>query len=151
MPTRETSDSHRVSFRSVPVAFRRICYYSYYSYYSYYMNKITLKVSRIGNSRGVRIPAETIKRLDIGDSVIMEERSDAILLRPVRNAPIKLSWAETAVEIAKSAEDWTDWDTLTDRLSDIPWSEQVLPRVAEPESTYKVRSAKKGIRRRGAT
>ncbi|MGH7658606.1 MAG: AbrB/MazE/SpoVT family DNA-binding domain-containing protein, partial [Gemmatimonadales bacterium] len=48
------------------------------SNYSYYMK--SLKVARIGNSRGVRIPAGTLKKYGIGEEVIMEERSDGILL-----------------------------------------------------------------------
>ena len=43
---------------------------------------VKLKVARIGNSRGVRQPAASLRRYRIGDSVVMEERSDGILLRP---------------------------------------------------------------------
>ena len=45
-----------------------------------------LKVARIGNSRGIRLPADTLERYHIGDSVIMEERADGILLQPRRTA-----------------------------------------------------------------
>ena len=47
------------------------------------MKPVELKVARIGNSRGVRI-LRTLARFHIGDSVVMEERADGILLRPVR-------------------------------------------------------------------
>ena len=69
-----------------------------------------MKVARVGNSRGVRIPAETLKRYQIGDSVVMEERAEGILLRPRRAAAEKLSWEETANAIAAAAEDWSEWD-----------------------------------------
>jgi hypothetical protein len=52
-------------------------------YYSNYMKILQLKVSRIGNSRGVRLPAASLRRYRIGTAVLMEERSDGIFLRPV--------------------------------------------------------------------
>ena len=67
------------------------------------MKPIQLKVARIGNSRGVRIPAPTLQRYRIGDSVVMEERADGILLRPRRSPSAKLSWEDTALAMAASA------------------------------------------------
>ena len=46
--------------------------------YGYYMKPVELKVARIGNSRGVRLPAPTPERYRIGATVVMEERSDGI-------------------------------------------------------------------------
>ncbi len=103
-----------------------------------------LKVSRVGNSRGVRIPANTLKRYEIGAEVLMEERSDGILLRPTGNTVQKLSWAETAIEIARSNEDWSDWDTTsTDGLEEIEWRHNRSKRVAEKGSSYERRSRRK--------
>ncbi len=42
----------------------------------------------------------------------MEERSDGILLRPVAPAQPKLTWDETAREMAAAAEDWSEWDAV---------------------------------------
>src|SRR5215208_2609422 len=67
------------------------------SNYRYYMTTIELKVARIGNSRGVRLPATTLARYGIGERVLMEERTDGILLRPARQTETKLSWEETAL------------------------------------------------------
>lgn len=101
------------------------------------MKPIELKVARIGNSRGVRIPAGTLRRYRIGTSVVMEERSDGILLRPRGPATSKLSWEDTAKEMAASAEDWSVWDaTLSDGLEDIVWDAEPKRRVAEKESSY---------------
>lgn len=81
-----------------------------------------LTVTRIGNSRGIRIPAETIRRYGIGDSVVMEERSDGIFLRPVSGIA-KLSWEETARAMEAAKEDWSEWDVLdADGLDDLPWN-----------------------------
>jgi antitoxin component of MazEF toxin-antitoxin module len=74
------------------------------SNYRYYMKPVELKVTRIGNSRGVRLPGPTLERYRIGATVVMEERSDGILLRPPGSAGPKLSWEETAREIAAEAK-----------------------------------------------
>ena len=108
--------------------------------YRYYMKPIELKVARIGNSRGVRLPAGTLERYRIGASVIMEERSDGILLRPQGPASSKLSWEETAREMAAAGEDWSAWDaTAADGLDDIPWAPARPRRVAEPGPRYAAR------------
>lgn len=75
------------------------------------MKAIELKVSRIGNSRGVRLPAETLRHYGIGNQILMEERSEGILLRPLPTGPDKLDWAATAKEMAASEENWDDWDS----------------------------------------
>ena len=101
------------------------------------MKGIELKVARIGNSRGVRIPATTLERYRIGDSVVMEERAEGILLRPRRSARPKLSWGDTALAMSAEREDWSDWDTaLTDGLDEIPWEPAKAKRVAEPKRGY---------------
>lgn len=104
------------------------------------MKNVRLKVARIGNSRGVRIPAKTLARYHIGDSVMMEERSDGILLRPHGETDRKLSWVDTARAMAAGIEDWTEWDVaITDGLDDIRWEDETRRRVAEPGSEYVIR------------
>ena len=81
-----------------------------------------LKVVRIGNSRGVRLPPASLRRYRIGDSVMMEARAEGLLLRPVGPAVTTLSWADTAREMAASGEDWSDWDgAIADGLEHLPW------------------------------
>jgi antitoxin component of MazEF toxin-antitoxin module len=104
------------------------------------MKPVELKVARIGNSRGVRIPAATLQRYQIGTTVVMEERSDGILLRPRRSAGAKLSWDETALAMAAEAEDWSAWEATTaDGLNDAPWESVGPRRVAERRSKYPAR------------
>jgi antitoxin component of MazEF toxin-antitoxin module len=101
------------------------------------MDPVELKVARIGNSRGVRLPAETLERYGIGESVIMEEREDGILLRPAGMSGLRLSWAETAAQMAASDEDWSEWDTTAeDGMSQVVWNAEVSRRVAEPAKKY---------------
>ena len=101
------------------------------------MVPIHLKVARIGNSRGVRLPAVTLERYRIGDRVIMEEREEGILLRPVRVVGSKLSWEDTARAMALEIEDWSDWDaTLADGLEHIAWDLPDTKHVAERQAAY---------------
>ena len=86
------------------------------------MATMKLKVARIGNSRGVRLPAASLRRYRIGQTVVMEERSEGILLRPTAPGVEKLSWEDTAREMAASREDWSAWDaSAADGLDDLPW------------------------------
>lgn len=102
------------------------------------MHSHELKVARIGNSRGVRLPADTLKRYQIGDRVIMEERAEGILLRPAGATQHKLSWEDTAREMAASPEDWSAWDAaLADGLEYVPWDDAAPKRAAEPPAQYR--------------
>jgi len=102
------------------------------------MKTVELKVTRIGNSRGVRLPAPTLRRYRIGTAVIMEERSDGILLRVPGPAVEKLSWEDTAREMADCAEDWNEWDvTDADGLAELPWGPVETSRVAERKAGYR--------------
>ena len=115
--------------------------------YSMHMPLTKLKIAQIGNSRGVRLPAATLKRYHIGDSVVMEERSDGILLRPVGPAVEKLSWADTAREMASAGEDWSEWDaSAADGLSHVPWDSSGASRVAESRAPSTSKTHKRARR-----
>lgn len=108
------------------------------------MKSVELKVALIGNSRGVRIPAATLQRYEIGSTVIMEERLEGILLRPGGPTIDKLSWTDTASAMAAEQEKWEEWDNLSgDGLDEIPWESRPHRRVAEPKAKYRPRRAKK--------
>jgi antitoxin MazE len=79
------------------------------------MSTTTLKVARIGNSRGIRLPATMLRKYHITNSVVVEEKADEIVLRPRRSAHQKLSWAETAKAMARADEDWSEWENATGR------------------------------------
>jgi antitoxin component of MazEF toxin-antitoxin module len=104
------------------------------------MATMKLKVARIGNSRGVRLPAASLRRYRIGETVLMEERTEGILLRPTGPVVEKLSWDDTARAMAASREDWSAWDTaVADGLDDLPWQADRKGRVAEPTTRYPAR------------
>ncbi len=77
-----------------------------------------LTLCQIGNSRGIRLPAGVIKKYGMSRTVILEEKSDELVLRPLQEK--KLSWAETFKEMAAEKEDWSDLETTTgDGLRDL--------------------------------
>ncbi len=109
-----------------------------------------LKVARIGNSRGVRLPASSLKRYSVGSVMIMEERAEGILLRPAGPAVEKLTWEDTAREMATIDEDWSEWDgTDADGLDSVPWEASKKGRVREKGSQYgsRPRSGKEAAKR----
>jgi len=106
------------------------------------MKTLTLKLARIGNSRGIRLPADLIRRHGLDDGVVVEDRGDSLVLRP-KAKPVKLSWEETYKEMAASDEDWSEWDcTLADGLEDIPWEPQPAS-LNEPAAKYSAERKKK--------
>jgi antitoxin component of MazEF toxin-antitoxin module len=112
-----------------------------------HMALVKLKVAKIGNSRGVRLPAASLKRYRIGDTVLMEERSEGILLRPAGPVVEKLSWDETAREMASSGEDWADWESsATDGLERVPWDDAAGAVGAEPRAPCRASRKRHGRR-----
>jgi len=109
-----------------------------------------LKVARIGNSRGVRLPASSLKRYSVGSVMIMEERAEGILLRSAGPIVEKLTWEDTAREMAVTGEDWSEWDeTEVDGLDSVPWKASKGRRVGEKKAQYgfRPRPRKEGVKR----
>ncbi len=81
---------------------------------------VEAKVVAIGNSRGVRLPKALLAKYAIGDAVVLEEREEGLLLRSKDDA--RLSWEDTAKEMAREREDWSDFEpTIGDGLDKDPW------------------------------
>jgi len=77
------------------------------------MKTVEVKLTRIGNSQGIRLPADLIRKLRLEHGMLLQERENEIVLRP-KKPPQKLSWEQTAKEMAASDENWTDWESLSD-------------------------------------
>ncbi|OQW98066.1 MAG: hypothetical protein BWK77_00160 [Verrucomicrobia bacterium A1] len=91
----------------------------------------------------MRLPAAVLKRYCIGTTVHMVEQSDGLLLRPIGGVAEKLSWEDTAREMAASQEDWSAWDVgAGDGLEEIPWKTHRSLRVAEAAVPYVFRKTK---------
>jgi len=80
--------------------------------------RFPIKITRIGNSRGVRIPSAVINQLGLDRAGLTAEiRADGLLLTDQKN---KLSWAETAPALAQAKEDWSDLENASaDGLADL--------------------------------
>ncbi len=74
------------------------------------MRTTELKVTRIGNSRGIRIPSRVLKKYGFKDRLLMEERPGELVLR--RSTEGKLSWRETFEEMAREKEDWSGFEAV---------------------------------------
>ncbi|KRP34807.1 MAG: hypothetical protein ABS34_12335 [Opitutaceae bacterium BACL24 MAG-120322-bin51] len=74
--------------------------------------KSTVKLAKIGNSKGIRLSKQLLQRYQINESVEIETTPDSIILRPLRNE--KLDWASTYKQMADAAEDWTVWDAVAE-------------------------------------
>ena len=106
------------------------------------MATMKLKVARIGNSRGVRLPIASLRRYRIGDTLVMEEKSEGILLRPTGVVVEKLSWEDTARAMSASDEDWSAWDTsAADGLDGLPWRVDGKDRPTKTPSRSQAKSA----------
>jgi len=81
---------------------------------------VEIKVVPIGNSRGVRLPKSVLAKYAIGESVVLEEREEGVLLRSKKDK--RLSWEETYKDMARARENWSDFETTTaDGLDKEPW------------------------------
>lgn len=75
-----------------------------------------LKIVRIGNSRGVRLPAAWISHYHLGDRVIAEAHPKGLWLRPASDGGA-LSWEATAramaAETRTCGDEFADLDVAT--------------------------------------
>jgi mRNA interferase MazF len=75
----------------------------------------------------------------------MEERSEGILLRPAVEGAAKLSWEDTAREMAAAHEDWSEWNVLDgDGLEEVPWEPARKAGIAEKKAPYGRKTAPRG-------
>ncbi len=87
------------------------------------MKTIELSLARIGNSRGIRLPVDLIRKHSLEPGVILEDRGHELVLRP-KDSGRRLSWEQTAREMAAAVEDWSDWEGVGgDGLESAPWRE----------------------------
>lgn len=85
------------------------------------MKTFEISLAQIGNSRGIRLSADLIRKHGFERGLVLEDRGHEIALKP-KGGPKKLSWEATARAMAAAGEDWSEWDpTLADGLDQIPW------------------------------
>lgn len=71
------------------------------------------KLTKIGKSLGIRLSAELIRKHHLDQGMLLEEREGEIVIKP-KTGSKKLSWDETARQMAASNEDWSDWEKSVD-------------------------------------
>lgn len=75
------------------------------------MSTTALKLAQIGNSQGVRLPKTLQRKYGWATEILAEDRPEGLLLR--RSKRGKLSWDDTFKAMAKSNENWSEWDVAT--------------------------------------
>ncbi len=76
-----------------------------------------VKIVPIGNSQGIRLPKDVLRKYGFVDSLMLEETDDGILLRKQEDK--KLSWEETYKAMSEEQEDWSDFNvTVADGLEE---------------------------------
>lgn len=79
------------------------------------MTTRAIKLITIGNSKGIRLPKVLLQKYGWGDSLVLKETEEGILLYSKEKN--KLSWKETFQAMAADQEDWNDLDvTVADGL-----------------------------------
>lgn len=69
------------------------------------------KLIQIGNSQGLRLPKTMISRYGLGETVVIEEQPNGILIHAKETE--KLSWEDTYKAMAKEESDeWSDWQAI---------------------------------------
>jgi antitoxin component of MazEF toxin-antitoxin module len=111
------------------------------------MKTLEISLAQIGNSRGIRLSADLIRKHGFERGLVLEDRGHEIALKPKADSK-KLSWEKTAKEMVAANEDWSDWDcTLADGLKDIPW-EDPIPAKAQPWAKKSAEKECAGIAKR---
>ena len=76
------------------------------------------KIIKIGNSKGIRIPNELIKKYKIDQEVTLELKEDSIVLKPAEVDP-RAGWEEIYKKmdhtLTQEEKDWMDFGNEFDK------------------------------------
>lgn len=67
-----------------------------------------VKLIRIGNSQGIRLPKALLEKYGWSGRLVLEELAEGVVLRGKDTRT--LSWEDTYREMAAASEDWSDFD-----------------------------------------
>jgi antitoxin MazE len=80
-----------------------------------------VKLTKIGNSRGIRIPKPILRQCGIKDEVILEQEGNTIILRPITRKP-RVGWEKQFEAMAKAGDDGLlDDEATTSSWDDDEW------------------------------
>jgi antitoxin MazE len=96
-------------------------------------SKLTTKLVRIGNSRGVRLPKIMIEQIGLRDNVEMMIGDDEIILRAPRRKQKnrRAGWDEAyrkalaklgPVALERERAEWEDWQNIPNEFDDTEWT-----------------------------
>jgi antitoxin MazE len=80
-----------------------------------------LSVVRIGNSRGIRLPAKLLERFRITDKVEVVEDGSRLILRAAASRKSRVGWAKAFRNMASFGDDRLLIDTALDAGEDWTW------------------------------
>lgn len=81
------------------------------------MNSIKVKIVRIGNSKGIRLPKSLLEQYNMKDEVLLETKKNAVVIRPLENP--RAGWEESYKSMRSRGDDRlldketiveTEWD-----------------------------------------
>jgi antitoxin MazE len=81
------------------------------------MNSIKVKIIRIGNSQGIRLPKPLIEQYHMKDELLLEAKKDSIVIRPLEKS--RAGWEKSFEKMRlrgddalldKGTEPETEWD-----------------------------------------
>ncbi len=81
-----------------------------------------LKLVRIGNSRGIRIPKHLIEEARLQDELEVTVKDGGLLVRPARHP--RDGWEESLAEMARNGDDGVDpgWELLPNEFDETEWT-----------------------------
>lgn len=83
-------------------------------------NTRDIKLVAVGNSRGVRLPRDLLRKYGISETLVLEELPEGILLRGTVSP--KMSLDQTFAEMAAAQENWSDCEgAVADGLDHLKW------------------------------
>jgi antitoxin MazE len=79
-----------------------------------------IKLVAVGNSRGVRLPRELLRKYGISDALVLEELPEGMLLRGTSGP--KMSLDQTFADMAAAHEDLCVWNGVAgDGMAKLKW------------------------------
>ena len=70
-----------------------------------------VKLIRIGNSQGIRLPKALLDKYGWSGRLVLEELAEGVVLRGKDTRT--LSWEDTYREMAAASEDWSDFEAAS--------------------------------------
>ena len=84
---------------------------------------MTIKLIKIGNSRGIRLPKSIIEKYQLDEDLIIEESDEGILIKP--KSRVRHGWDEqfaSAKNKEYSKDHFEDFSSVANDFDDTEWT-----------------------------